>query len=101
MRFRYLTPARHELDRQMEEYEEKIHGLGQGFLDEVEAAIGRVMENPAAWSPIETGIRRCLTRRFPYAVVYHYRENESEILIVAVAHTARKPGYWKGRFKPE
>jgi len=39
--------------------------------------------------------RRVLVHRFPYQVVY--RLTASEILIVAVAHLKRRPGYWKDR----
>lgn len=40
-------------------------------------------------------MRRVLTNRFPYAIVYlEYRD---EFLVVAIAHTSRKPGYWKNR----
>ncbi|HLR26122.1 MAG TPA: type II toxin-antitoxin system RelE/ParE family toxin [Fodinibius sp.] len=97
MTFRYLPEARQELDRQIAKYEKKESGVGLKFLDEVEYAIGRAMANPTAWSPIDPGIRRCLTQRFPYGVVYQYREDEQEILVVAIMHTRRKPGYWKRR----
>jgi hypothetical protein len=33
--------------------------------------------------------------RFPYLVVY--REDATRILVVAVAHEKRKPGYWRKR----
>ena len=33
--------------------------------------------------------------RTPYGIIYQARENY--ILIVAVAHLHRKPGYWKDR----
>jgi hypothetical protein len=45
--------------------------------------------------PVERGTKRLPLRRFPYTVVY--REMESEIQIVAFAHTSRKPGYWFSR----
>lgn len=37
--------------------------------------------------------RRLLVGRFPYQVVYRLRA--TEIVIVAVAHLKRRPGYWK------
>ncbi|WP_407936397.1 hypothetical protein [Limnochorda pilosa] len=39
--------------------------------------------------------RRVLVRGFPYQVVYHLRPDE--IVIVAVAHLKRRPGYWRNR----
>jgi len=37
----------------------------------------------------------CGSADFPYAVVV--REQGPEILIIAFAHHARRPGYWLGR----
>jgi hypothetical protein len=34
-------------------------------------------------------------RRFPYDIVV--RERVDEIIVVAVAHQSRRPGYWKNR----
>jgi len=39
--------------------------------------------------------RRALVPRFPYIVVFEAREEE--IVIVAVAHASRDPGYWEHR----
>jgi len=40
----------------------------------------------------ESEVRVKLVHRFPYAV--YYRSLAEEILILAVAHTSRQPGYW-------
>jgi hypothetical protein len=39
--------------------------------------------------------RRILLDRFPYSVIY--RASADEILIIAVAHLRRRPGYWRHR----
>jgi hypothetical protein len=41
------------------------------------------------------GVRRLLVDRFPYALVFV--ESETEIRVLAVAHTRRRPGYWRSR----
>ncbi|MEH2159505.1 MAG: hypothetical protein V7K38_00285 [Nostoc sp.] len=38
---------------------------------------------------------RCLTRKFPYGILYTIQEDY--ILILAVMHCSREPGYWKER----
>ena len=50
---------------------------------------------PARWRRIDEDVRRCLTHVFPYGVLYTI-ENEF-VLIVAVMHCSREPGYWKTR----
>jgi mRNA-degrading endonuclease RelE of RelBE toxin-antitoxin system len=42
-------------------------------------------------------VRRCRLRRFPYGLIYAI--DEGDILIVAVAHTHRRPDYWRDRMK--
>ena len=61
----------------------------------VEDAISRVVEAPMRWRVIEEDVRRCLTRVFLYGVLYTIEADF--ILIVAVMHCSREPGYWKGR----
>jgi hypothetical protein len=47
------------------------------------------------WRIIDEDVRRCLTHVFPYSILYTI---ELEfVFIVAVAHCAREPGYWKER----
>ena len=42
-----------------------------------------------------TVARRYILSRFPYVVFY--RERPDNTLILAFAHTSRRPGYWKTR----
>ena len=76
-------------------YEARRSGLGAAFTLEVEAAIHRILEAPERWRVIEQDVRRCLTHTFPYGILYTV-EPES-ILIVAVMHLRRRPGYWRSR----
>jgi toxin ParE1/3/4 len=69
--------------------------LALQFMDELDAAIARVAAAPAAWSPHRHGTRQCPLRRFPYHLVYV--EQTSAVLVVAVAHSRRRPGYWRRR----
>lgn len=73
-------------------YEAQRAGLGAEFLDEVDATVDRVRQDPQAYGHQEGQVRVKLVHRFPYAL--YYRESHEEILILAVAHTSRLPGYW-------
>jgi plasmid stabilization system protein ParE len=76
-------------------YESRLAGLGKSFAAEVERTISLVREFPDAGSAIGSGRRRVVVARFPYSIVY--RHNPDSIVIVAVAHQRRRPGYWRRR----
>jgi hypothetical protein len=69
--------------------------LGDQFVDEVEAAIGRILRMPNDWQAVGRRTRRCRTDRFPYGLVYQVQGDVA--VIVAVMHLSRRPGYWRGR----
>jgi plasmid stabilization system protein ParE len=95
MEVRLLDVAQQELDEAVEYYNVESPGLGDQFLLEVLAAFDRITQFPQAWHPYTENSRRCQTRRFPYGITYQILE--SEILVIAVAHLHRRPGYWLGR----
>jgi len=95
MDIRFLDIAQRELDEAVEYYNAQSPGLGEQFLLEVLRTLERIRQDPAAWHPFTQNTRRCQTQRFPYGVVYQILE--PEILIVAIAHLHREPGYWRHR----
>jgi plasmid stabilization system protein ParE len=95
MRVSLVSPAEEELGEAVRFYEERRAGLGLEFLDAYEATIARVRERPEAWRVFSPGFRRCLFERFPFALIY--RVTESEIIVLAVMHLRREPGYWRAR----
>ncbi len=76
-------------------YEDRKEGLGYEFALEVYATIHRILEHPLSWPVLEGDVRRCLTNRFPYGVLYSVEPDEVSIL--AVMHLHRDPDYWKHR----
>lgn len=62
---------------------------------ELRAALLRVRRHPKLWPKHESGVRRCKVLRFPFHVVYV--EAGNHILVLAVAHGRRRPGYWLRR----
>lgn len=65
------------------------------LADELYAALEQIEQHPERWPRYLGGTRRLLLRRFPFQIVY--RTDAARTLIVAVAHTSRRPGYWIGR----
>lgn len=99
MGIRLLDVAQQELDEAVKYYNTESPGLGDRFLIEALAAFERIRQFPRAWHPYTENTRRCQTHRFPYGIVYQILE--SEILIVAVAHMHRRPGYWLDRIRKD
>jgi toxin ParE1/3/4 len=81
-------------------YEKQRVGLGVELLDAADEAIERIRAHPASGSrladmSLELAIRQVHLDRFPYLVVY--LDLPEEIRILAFAHTAREPSYWRSR----
>jgi plasmid stabilization system protein ParE len=65
-------------------YEAEEPGLGIEFLDELRAAYDRIAEGPFKYQELRSGVRRALTRRFPYSI---YFSVEGDVIVVlAVLH---------------
>jgi plasmid stabilization system protein ParE len=56
-------------------YEDRRVGLGEEFLDCVDACINAICRMPEMYAVIYENYRRGLVRRFPYAVFYEYANN--------------------------
>ena len=97
MNWSFLAPARDELEEAARFYDRRRAGLGDEFVEEVERTIKRILDHPKAWHSLSPRTRRCRTRRFAYGVVYQIRGDE--ILIVAIMHLKRRPGYRRDRFQ--
>jgi plasmid stabilization system protein ParE len=93
--FEFLAAARLELEEAFDYYEAKQTGLGEEFAREVYPSIQRILDHPLAWRKLSRRTRRCRTKRFNYGIIYQVKREH--ILIVAVMHLSRKPGYWKTR----
>jgi len=70
-------------------YEGKAIGLGEEFLRLFYAISGEITRNPLIYPLKYKGLRRCLLRRFPYAI--YYRVNKQKVVVYALFHCARNP----------
>ena len=94
-----IPAARDELIEATRYYTEQAGPeVAQAFQQTVVDSVGRVAQFPLTWPRGRRGTRRLILRTFPFAIVYHV--NEDRIVVVAVAHLKRRPGYWIGRRQP-
>lgn len=64
-------------------------------MDTLDRSIAHVADHPERWPLYLHGTRRMLVRRFPLAIIY--RVEAQRVLVVAIAHQRRRPGYWRRR----
>jgi hypothetical protein len=76
-------------------YEQQLADLGKRFLVCAQEAVSRIRINPQLYPVVDGEVRRCLTRTFPFALLY--RDEPDQIVIVAVMRLHRDPDYWKNR----
>ena len=95
MRYEFHPEALDEYDEAGHYYARQQPGLDLRFIVCIEEAIELVLKAPYRWRFFEEDVRRCLTRVFPYAILYTIEPDF--VLIVAIAHCSREPGYWKHR----
>jgi plasmid stabilization system protein ParE len=95
--FQFSEPASTEFTEAVRWYEHRRPGLGADFYEAIVRTVDLLRAQP------EIGLlrkgrlpsRQFRVHRFPYKIVYRVRE--ADIYVVAVAHTSRRPNYWRYR----
>jgi toxin ParE1/3/4 len=95
MQYVFHPEALTEYAEAVQYYSQQRTEVAQAFIDAVENAVYRIREAPTRWRVIDEDVRRCLTQKFPYGILYTIEPDY--ILILAVMHCSREPGYWKNR----
>jgi plasmid stabilization system protein ParE len=80
-RYRLLSDAGADADIEaaFEWYESEQPKLGFEFLDEIRATYSRILDGPFKYQELRSGIRRALTRRFPYGI---YFSVEDDLIVI-------------------
>jgi hypothetical protein len=98
--FDFHPEARAEFVADVDWYDEREEGVGLRFEVAVREAIDAAVDSPGSWAMLPGWDREPVVRskgvsRFPYRVVYFV---DGDLLtIVAIAHSKRRPGYWRDR----
>lgn len=85
----FLPSARDDLRRAQGWYREQRRGLGREFRDEVDRVLAIIAENPRFFALTYRGVRRAITKRFPYKIFYEQRSGVTQVL--AVRHQSQRP----------
>ena len=96
MKIRFHPEARDDLREAKAFYRKRSPLAAVAFAQHIDGAIARIREAPARYPMGERGTREhVLPSRFPYTVVYRLRD--ADVVIIAIAHHSREPGYWRDR----
>jgi plasmid stabilization system protein ParE len=76
-------------------YEERATGLGRQFVEAVDDTLVSITNNPLAYPTVRNVVRRALTKRFPYGVLFLVEADTAVVL--AILHQARDPELWSRR----
>lgn len=97
MKHEFHPEAELEFEKAIQYYKQRGNNLGRRFADEVRATIIKILATPDRWRILQGEVRRCFVRIFPYAVLYKLEDDR--VLIVAIVHNKREPGYWHERVR--
>ncbi len=80
-------------------YAQRSEAAALTFATRVDAAIESICALPEAWPlwPGRSDVRRRIVRRLPYSTIYVI--DAEAIVIIAIAHHKRTPGYWLARLR--
>lgn len=95
MTHQFHPEAEAEFVEAVQFYRERGRTLGARFASEVRSAIAKAVARPDRWRVLEDDVRQCVVRVFPYAVLYAIEPDY--LLIIAIKHGKRRPGYWRHR----
>ncbi len=95
MKIRLHSGAKQDFDDAVRHYAAIRPELAGRFIDEVNAGFDQIIQEPQRWRVVGGGVRRVLTKKFPFALLYIIEGETAHI--VAVAHSSRAPTYWAGQ----
>ncbi len=97
MKLIYHPGANEDTDAAAEYYLLQGDTVYARFTAEVERVLAVISEQPLLGSRVGKRVRRYLLKGFPYSVIYVVAEDH--ILVFAIAHFKRRPGYWRKRLR--
>ena len=99
MRIRWTRRAAFQLDEALVYLDEQRPGTGLRFHEAVRERIEIIRRQPRA-SPrvpgaVEGEVRRALVSRYGYWIIYELNSTASDVVILSVWSTRRRPSGWR------
>jgi len=87
--------AREEFDEAFDWYAKRSRDAAVGFATAVDATLDAILQAPDHFAGTFAGCRFARTKRYPYLIIF--RSSPRGVSVIAVAHSRRRPGYWRPR----
>jgi plasmid stabilization system protein ParE len=88
--------AQRENSRAIAWYQERSTAAARRFVEEVDRVVAVIASHPDRYGWYEEPFHEAGLRRYPYSLIYRV-EASGDVLVLAVAHASREPGYWQDR----
>ena len=95
MKLSFLEEALGEYDAAVDYYIDNNEVVTRRFVAEFEFGVEAILANPSRWRKEGESARIYRMPNFPYSLIY--RVVEEEVILIALAHHRRRPGYWQKR----
>lgn len=103
MKVKISKEAAQELEEAAEWYEKEQGSLGGRFILSFEHAVMLLEEPNPPLMPVygkaaKLGAKKLILHKFPFSIITI--NLDQMVVIVALAHHSKKPGYWNSRLDP-
>jgi len=92
----FLPHAEHDAKAAREWYADRSLIAARAFLSELIQSVERIAEGAERYPAYLAQTRRCAFPKFPFSLIRRISA-EGNLVVIAVAHHRRKPGYWTAR----
>jgi plasmid stabilization system protein ParE len=102
VKLRLLEEARTEVRDAAAYYEHRRPGIGRRFIADLRTYFRDIRLAPERFARrrarrVKAELRSVVMTRFPYEIIFYLEADQ--IVIAAVAHAKRRPGYWRRRLE--
>ncbi len=87
--------ASEDIDSAVRWYSEKQMELALEFLNAVDAVFESISQLPQSYQEVVPGIRKAMTRKFPFCV--YYTVDNNRLIVFAILHASRNSETWQQR----
>ncbi|MBA4189091.1 MAG: type II toxin-antitoxin system RelE/ParE family toxin [Planctomycetaceae bacterium] len=77
-------------------YQQRSSSAARRFVGEVDRMVAVIGTQPDRYAWYEEPFREAGLQRYPFSVIYRV-EPSGDVLVLAIAHASREPGYWLDR----